>query len=204
LFTRDPKSNQWTKHDKIQTSLTPNLYNPKTKSKTTRPSVACRTAIKSITSSSIITDPPEKKATSTKPTKWYPNFKIPYDKINKIANNTNLTKRDIKIIANGLSNNTLIGATDGTAKEGKETGGWTLYDTNKDKIVEGSTPIPNNPTTTNSTRPERDIQISILHTILLTAQHYNIKSSKVPIYINNISSFTQTIKTPLKMDQEHT
>ena len=48
-----------------------------------------------------------------------------------------------------------IGATGGTVKDGKETGSWTLYHTKKDKTVEGSAPIPNNPITINSTRPEQ-------------------------------------------------
>merc|ERR1712115_400758 len=62
LYTRNPKSSQWTKYDKIYTSSTPNLYDPKTKSNTKRPKVACRSSIKSTTPQSIITDPPEKKS----------------------------------------------------------------------------------------------------------------------------------------------
>ena len=76
-------------------------------------------------------------------------------------------------------------------------GGWTLYDTHRQKLITGSATIPGNPISSNSTRPERGIQISILHAILLSAQTHNIKSGKVTIYIDNIMSFTKTTKPPI-------
>ena len=117
-----------------------------------------------------------------------------YDIINKIANNQKISSEEIRIIASGLKTKTLIGAIDGSEKRGNQVGGWTLYDTKQDKLISGSAPIPGHPLTANSTRPEQGIQISILHIILIAAQTHNIHSSKVKIYIDNISSFIHTTK----------
>ena len=45
----------------------------------------------------------------------------------KIAHNNHLTKANFRVIAQGLRDKVLIGATDGTQKEGYQAGGWTLY-----------------------------------------------------------------------------
>ena len=93
-----------------------------------------------------------------------------------------------------MKTQTLIGATDGSEKNSNQAGGWTLYDTKQETLVSGSAPIPGHPLTANSTRPERGIQIIVLHIILLAAQTHKIHTSTVKIYIDNISSYLHTIK----------
>ena len=58
-----------------------------------------------------------------------PHKKIPYNIINTLANNQKISTEEIRNIATGLKTQTLIGATDGSEKNGNQAGGWTLYDT---------------------------------------------------------------------------
>ena len=109
---------------------------------------------------------------------WQPPKRMPYNLLQTLANNKDLQQDDLANIAHGITNRTLLGATDGTEHEGKMAGGWSLYDPHRKKLITGSTTIPGNPNSSNSTQPEHGIQISILHAIILSAQTYNIKSKQ--------------------------
>ena len=98
---------------------------------------------------------------------WQPPKQMPFKLLQTLANNKDLQHDDLANIAYGITNRTLLGATDGTEHEGKMAGGWSLYDPYQKKLITGSATIPGNPISSNSTRPERGIQISILHAILL-------------------------------------
>lgn len=135
---------------------------------------------------------------------WQPSYKVPYSLINTIANNQNLMQEEIAITAIYLLNNTLIGATDGSEKDGKQAWSWTLYDKKRDKFIEGSASVSGNPFTANSTRSKCGIQISTLHAIILSAQAHKIHSSKVYIYVDNISSFIKTKKNITSQWSSHT
>ena len=80
---------------------------------------------------------------------WQPPKQMPFKLLQTLANNKDLQHDDLANIAYGITNRTLLGATDGTEHEGKMAGGWSLYDPHRKKLITGTATIPGNPNSSN-------------------------------------------------------
>ena len=125
------------------------IYNATTGISTARPKAGYRTQLISQTQRSIIVTTSETHRVKSKVYKWKPKDLNLMTKttIEHIARNHHLTDKDYKDIATGLRTGTLIGASDGSFKNGYQIGGLTLYNKATSNLITGQCPVPGNPST---------------------------------------------------------